>query len=162
MLIAREGWNPSTKDVESRDSDDDDENDGGRRGGLWEGAVGGARVFREKEKRGSSARVSWCNRWLNSAVKQLASGARGGVASGEEVEGRVKKVGLREVQSRDRGSSALRPSPSLSPSFLSLRSRNMNRELIVRIISRVAFATYTTARGKSDESRLAEKGSTIR
>lgn len=128
---------------ESRDSDDDDdENDGGRRGGLWEGAVGGARVFREKEKRGSSARVSRCNRWLNRAVKQLASGARGGVASGEEVEGRVKKVGLREVQSRDRGSSALRPCPPPAPSSLSLRSRNMNRELIVRIISRVAFATY--------------------
>lgn len=121
-------------------------------GGRWQrdergGAVGGARVFREKEKRGSSARVSRRNRWLNRAVKQLAKRRERGRGVGEEreregcigeeVKGRVKKVGLREVQSRDRGFSAPR---SLSPLALSLRSRNTNCELIVRIISRVALS----------------------
>lgn len=97
-------------------------------GGRWQrgergGAVGGARVFRKKEKRESSARVSRRNRWLNRAVKQLAKRRERGRGReregciGEEVEGRVKKVGLREVQSRDRGFSAphsLFP-PSLFP-----------------------------------------------
>lgn len=50
-------------------------------------SVGGARVFREKEKRGSSARVSRRNRWLNRAVKQLASSARG-MRAGERGRGR--------------------------------------------------------------------------
>jgi len=99
------------------------------------GAVGGARVFREKEKHGSSARVSRRNRWLNRAVKQLANGAIGvgkgerESCIGEKVEGRVKKVGLREVQLRDRGSSAI-PFPYVRatrincPDYFARRSRN--------------------------------------
>jgi hypothetical protein len=53
-------------------------------------SVGGARVFREKEKRGSSARVSRRNRWLNRAVKQLASSARGMGTERSEGENRGK------------------------------------------------------------------------
>jgi len=61
------------------------------------GAVGGARVFREKEKHGSSARVSRRNRWLNRAVKQLANGAIG-VGKGERervASGRKSREGLK-------------------------------------------------------------------
>lgn len=58
----------------------------GVRGGGWTRVRAGARVFREKEKRGSSARVSRRNRWLNRAVKQLArrgGGSRGGCSRGK-------------------------------------------------------------------------------
>lgn len=98
-------------------------------------SVGGARVFREKEKRGSSARVSRRNRWLNRAVKQLASSARGMGRRGArgKIEGRVKKVGLRKVQAES--SSLLLP--------LLLMPARTERELIARITSHVDLATRT-------------------
>lgn len=68
------------------DTDKFDDDDGRGERGEPGGAVGGARVFREKEKHGSSARVSRRNRWLNRAVKQLASGARGVGKGGRERE----------------------------------------------------------------------------
>lgn len=49
--------------------------------------MGGARVFREKEKRGSSARVSRRNRWLNRAVKQFASDTTGVNRAGSREKG---------------------------------------------------------------------------
>lgn len=57
-----------------------------------EGMRSGARVFREKEKRGSSARVSRRNRWLNRAVKQFVARGVNRGGGGEKV--RVGKVGL--------------------------------------------------------------------
>jgi len=110
---------------------------GGREGG-WGCAVAGARVFREKEKRGSSARVSpRRNRWLNRAVKQLARhGAawRGATGEGEGVllllrigdagrgergqdgvEGRIEEVRTsRGAGARDRAA-PIRSSPLLPP-----------------------------------------------